>query len=230
VGLTTGILPSSPFDVPLDPDAPEAHQWLVDELSKAEYQASKPTWFEILAGQIRDWLSNLTVGGGGSPPEFGVLAIVIGVVIALVIAFLVFGLPRLNRKSRVTGAIFGEEDERTSVQLRAAADAAAKRGEFDSAIADMFRAIARGLAERAVLTTTPGTTAHDFGQRAGQSFPSRTEQLAAGAQAFDDVRYLGREGTRQQFDELATLERGLRTAKPVLADLRAPQSTIEAPR
>jgi hypothetical protein len=227
VGIATGTLL---FDVPLDPDAPEAHQWLVDELSKAEYQAAKPTWFEILAGQIRDWLTGLTTGGGASPPEFGVLAIVIGIIVALLVAFLVFGLPRINRKSRVTGAIFGEEDERTSVQLRAAADAAAKRGEFDSAIADMFRSIARGLAERSVLTTTPGTTAHDFGQRAGMSFPDRTAQLADGAQAFDDVRYLGRDGTRAQYDELASLERALRTAKPVLGDLRQPHTGIKAPQ
>jgi len=29
-----------PFDVPVDPDAPEARQWLADELSKPQYQAA----------------------------------------------------------------------------------------------------------------------------------------------------------------------------------------------
>jgi hypothetical protein len=137
------------------------------------------------------------------------------VAIALVLAFLVFGLPRINRRSRVTGALFGEEDERSSVQLRAAAEAAAKRGEFEQAIADMFRSIARGLAERSVLTTTPGTTAHDFGVRSGTAFPTLSAELNAAAVSFDDVRYLSKAGTRAQFDELARLEKRVRAAKPV---------------
>ncbi len=211
------IAAKTPLDVPLTPDAPDAHQWLLNELAKAEYQAARPTWLELLANAIIDWLNGLTFGSVSGPPAFGLIAIVAIVIVMLVIAFLVFGLPRINRRSRVTGSIFGDEDERSSAQLRAAAEAAAKRGEFDSAIADLFRAIARNLAERSVLVTTPGTTAHDFGVRSGAAFPAQAAALADAAVAFDDVRYLGKPGTRSQFDDLARLERALRAAKPVFA-------------
>jgi hypothetical protein len=204
-----------PLDVPLDPDAPTAQQWLIDELSKSEYQQARPTWFDTLTDQIANWFQSLSFGGIQGPPAFGLLAIVVLVGIALVLAFLVFGLPRINRRSRVTGALFGEEDERSSVQLRAAAEAAAKRGEFEQAIADMFRSIARGLAERSVLTTSPGTTAHDFGERSGTAFPTLSAELRAAAVSFDDVRYLSKVGTRAQFDELARLEKRVRATKPV---------------
>jgi hypothetical protein len=36
------------------------------------------------------------------------------------------------------------------------------------------------------------------------------------ATAFDEVRYLGREGTQQQFRQVAALERDLRAARPEL--------------
>jgi hypothetical protein len=203
-----------PPGVPLNPDAPTAQQWLIDELSKSEYQQARPSWFDNLTDQIANWFQGLSFGGVEGPPAFGLLVIVVLVAIALVLAFLVFGLPRINRRSRVTGALFGEEDERSSVQLRAAAEAAAKRGDFEQAIADMFRSIARGLAERSVLTTTPGTTAHDFGVRSGTAFPPLSADLSAAAISFDDVRYLDKAGTRAQFDDLASLERRVRAAKP----------------
>jgi hypothetical protein len=209
------VVAGVPFDVPLQPDAPEAQQWLIDELSKPEYLEARPTPFDLLSQQIGDWLQSLTVSGVKGPPTIGLAVIIIVAIGILVVAFFVFGLPRINRRSRVTGALFGEDDERTSVQLRTAAEAAAKRGEFEQAIADMFRAIARGLAERAVLTTMPGTTAHEFGSRSARAFPSLDADLTAAAALFDGVRYLDKPGTQAHFDDLASLERRIRSAKPV---------------
>src|SRR5690606_32969609 len=97
--------------------------------------------------------------------------IVIVIAALLLVAFLIFGLPRLNRRSSVTGSLFGEDDARTAADMRAAAEKAASRGDYALATAEMFRSIARGLAERTVLSTSPGTTAHDFGVRAGRAFP-----------------------------------------------------------
>lgn len=202
------------LSVPVDPDRPEARRLLADELAKQEYQAAKPTWFDQLLGEFNRWINSLQFGGTDSPPAFGML-VVLGVVLALLlIAFLIFGLPRINRRSSVTGSLFGEDDARTAAQIRAAGEQAAERGDYTVAIAEMFRSIARGLAERGVLTTSPGTTAHDFATRAGTAFPPRRDELAASAVAFDDVRYLGGEGSRGQYDLVERLERALRAAKP----------------
>lgn len=203
-----------PFDIPVDPDRPEARRLLAEELAKQEYQAAKPTWWDQLLGQFTDWINSLEFGGSEGPPAFGMLVLLIVIAVLLLIAFLIFGLPRLNRRSTVTGSLFGDDDARTAAQIRAAGEAAAARGDYTLAIAEMYRSIARGLAERTVLTTSPGTTAHDFARRAGVAFPTQAAELASSAIAFDDVRYLGGEGTREQYEMVEKLERKLRSAKP----------------
>jgi len=203
------------LSIPVDPDRPGARRLLADELAKQEYQAAKPTWFDQLLGGIGDWLDSLQFGGSQGPPAFGMLVLLVVVGLLLIIAFLVFGLPRLNRRSSVTGSLFGEDDARTAAQIRSAGEAAAARGDYAVAIAEMYRSIARGLDERTVLSTSPGTTAHDFATRASTVFPTRTDELAASASAFDDVRYLGGAGTREQYELVERLERALRTAKPL---------------
>jgi len=207
--------------VPVDPDADEARRLLLDELSKAEYREAQPTWFDRLAAAIGDWLQSLTVGSAGGPPGIGVLIVILVVVVALVVAFLVFGLPRLATRSRDSGSLFGDDDARDAATIRRAAESAASGGDFALAITEMFRATARGLAERTVLTTSPGTTAHDFAQRAATAFPAFVGPLGDAAASFDQVRYLGREGTRAQYDAIAALERGLREEKPVLETVGA---------
>ena len=204
------------MSVPVDPDAPEARQWLLDELAKSDYRAAQPTWFDRLAAAVRDWFASLNFGGVDGPPELGALLVILAVVAALVIAFFVFGLPRLTRKSAVTGDLFGQHDERDAAAIRRAAETAAAAGDFDLAIAEIFRSTARGLAERTVVTTNPGTTAHDFALRAAVAFPEFADALAAAASSFDGVRYLGRTGTREQYDAMATLERSLGAARPQL--------------
>jgi hypothetical protein len=201
------------FDVPVDPDRPEAHDLLQEELLKSEYLSAKPTWWDQFIAGLNDWMNGLQIGGAQGPPAVGLLVVIVAIAVALLIAFLVFGLPRINRRSRVTGTLFGEDDARTAAQMRSAAEAAASKADYATAIAEMFRSIARGLAERTILTTSPGTTAHDFGSRAAMVFPQQYGELAAAAAAFDDVRYLERPGTQAQYDLVNRLERQLRTTR-----------------
>ena len=96
-------------------------------------------------------------------------------------------------------------------------------GDYSTAIAELFRAIARGMAEREVLTTFPGTTATDFASRSGRVFPAQAERLVTAAQVFDGVRYLDRVGTAEQYATIASLERDLRNARAALeVDLPVP--------
>lgn len=212
--LPAGMLP---VDVPVAPDADEARDLLLEELAKQEYQAAKPTWFDELIRSFTEWLDNLAApAGSGGLPIPGIVVGAVVIVVVLVLAFLLFGMPRLNRRSAITGSLFGEDDARSAAEMRSAAEAAARAGDYSLATAEMFRSIARGLAERTVLTTSPGTTAHDFGARAGRAFPDRTADIEHAAAAFDDVRYLGKDGTQAGYTQIASLERALRTAKPVL--------------
>ena len=203
-----------PWDVPVDPEPPEAKQWLVDELSKPQYQAAKPTLFDQIAKAISDWFASLQIGSVEGPPAFGFGVLLVLVVVGVVVAFLIFGVPRLNRRSRVAGELFGEDDDRSSTDMRRDASAAASRGDYATAIAELFRALARGLAERTIVTVTPGTTARGFAGRAGVTFPLAADRLITAADAFDGVRYLGHAGSAEEYERLVVLEAELRTARP----------------
>ncbi|MCU1524995.1 MAG: hypothetical protein JWO18_1889 [Microbacteriaceae bacterium] len=213
-----------PFDVPVDPDAHQAQDWIVTELSKPEYQAAQPTWFDRLSSAFWNWLSSLTFGTGPAT-QVPVLLIALGVIVAaLVGAFFIFGPPRRGRRSTVTGVLFGEDDRRNAADIRRAAEDAASRGEWTTAIEEMFRSIARGLAERTIVTTNPGSTAQDFAARAAVRLPAFADALASAAAAFDEVRYLGRDGQEETYRRSASLESDLRSARPMLA------SAIGSPR
>ena len=219
----TLALPSRIGDVPVDPDAPDARELLITELAKPEYQAAKPTLFDIIAKAFWDWLNSLTIGTGPGGAPLGLLLLLVIVLVVVGIAFLVFGLPRLNRRSAVAGELFGENDERDAGAIRRDARRAADAGDWATAIAEQFRAIARSLGERTVVTVSPGTTAHDFASRAGVSFPDAGADLRSAAEAFDSVRYLGGLGSRADWESIVDLDGRLERARPAsLAPIGAP--------
>ena len=218
--LPTLPLPALPLpvDVPVDPDGPTAQQWLIDELSKAAYQSAKPTPFDQLVQTIEDWLNSLINGlGSVQVPGIGNLLGVVGLIVGaaiLVIAFLVFGLPRVTRRSAGAGALFAEHDTRDAAAMRRDAERAAASGDYTTAIAELFRALARGLDERTLVSTFPGSTANDLATRAGRVFPDAASRLTLAATTFDGVRYFGATGTAAEWGQLVSLERELRSAKP----------------
>jgi hypothetical protein len=211
-----------PLDVPVDPDAPTARHWLEQELAKAPYQQATPSFLEQLVNGFLDWVDGLFRDlAGAAAPGFGnLLPLVLVVVVAVlgVVAFLVFGVPRINRRSRAGGELFGEDDARDADALRRDALRAASAGDLTTAIAELFRSLARRLDERAIVSTFPGTTAHDVARRAGDSFPAAAGRLDACAADFDAVRYLGRTGGPEQWDRIVALEAELRDARPVRSE------------
>jgi hypothetical protein len=98
--------------------------------------------------------------------------------------------------------------------MRRDAERAAAAGDYTTAIAELFRSIARGLAERTLVATFPGTTAREFARRAAIVFPEVAEALASAALDFDGVRYLDRAGTPEQWAAMVGLEQHLRSARP----------------
>ena len=202
------------LDPPVTPDGPTAQAWVLQELAKSEYAASRPTWFDQVATAVRKWFDSLTTPSVGGIPGLGPLVVVIIIVVVLVVAFLIFGLPRLNRRSRVSGELFGEDDQRTADQILAAARAAAAAGDFSLAVIEGMRATARVLAERTLLTMYPGTTARSFSGQAAALFPAHAQLLERTAAVFDGVRYLGAHGTESEWRDAERLASNLRTAMP----------------
>ncbi|WP_411722105.1 DUF4129 domain-containing protein [Mycetocola sp.] len=210
--VLTGV---SRFDVPVVPDAPEARNWLLEELSKPEYAAARPSLFDQLSQAFFDWLMRLFQPGASVPLDWLPVAIVALVVAGLVAALLIWGLPRVNRRSRPATGLFGDDDRRTATELRSAAAAAASAGNWTLAVLEQFRAVARALAERTIVLVSPGTTAHDFAARASSTFPQASDDLASAADVFDRVRYLGQDGRADDFDRLRRLDNRLQKESPV---------------
>jgi hypothetical protein len=141
-----------------------------------------------------------------------VTVIIIGLIVA---AFIVFGKPRLNRNTARLETLFGSDDRRSASELRDSAAKAFAVGDFDTAIEEIFRALARRLAERTVVRTSPGTTAQDFATRARRRYPEHRNRLAIAARTFDEVRYLGMRGSSESYQQIAALEFELRDLTPV---------------
>jgi len=211
------VTPGWLLAAPLEPDADEARDLLLDELSKLEYAQAQPTWFDLLVQAVLDWFGSLRLGGGGGFP-LGVLLVGLAIVAAAVlVALLVYGLPRFRRRSRVTDELFGESDARTARELRRDAQTAAARGDWRTAIADRYRAIARGLDERTLVSLLPGTTAHAVARQGARTFPDAGAELEAAADLFDGVRYLDRAGDRDGYERVRALDERLVATQPELA-------------
>ncbi|MGP3535424.1 DUF4129 domain-containing protein [Microbacterium sp. RD1] len=205
---------------PLLPDSEDAREWVRRELSDPAYDIAEPTFLDRAARAVAEFFERLLNAqlSGGWGPAVAVGATVV-VVALLVAAIVVWGRPRASARVRRTpgAALFGDADARTAAQLRADAEAAAARGDWDEAIVLRFRALAQGLTERAIVEPPPGQTAQRFARDAARAFPARSSELLAAASAFDDVRYLRRPGTAALYDAVARLDDAVAVGRPHLA-------------
>lgn len=194
--------------VPVDPDAETARQWAIEELSKNQYQEHGPSWISRVwgwLGRLLDHLFNFDFGGN----------LVAAIIVTVLVVGLIFLAVRLTAgpvrrafRNRRTHSVF-EDDSRTSAQMRAAANAAAERGEWNLAVLERFRAIIRSLEERDLISDRPGVTADEAALETGGRFPDVVMEMMAGANRFDAVRYGLGAATRQDDEALRRLDASL---------------------
>ena len=219
--VVVGALTRSAASVPpLTPDGDEARDWAETELSDPVYAAAEPTPLDRIAQAIGDFIDSLFGAqlSGDWGPWVAVIAAAV-VVLVIIAAFLVWGVPRSTGRARVGAEVFGIDEQRSAVELRRDAAARAAKGDWDAAIVLRFRALARGLVERSAVETPPGATVHAFAREAARAFPSSGEELESAAAAFDDVRYLRRPGTEELYRRIAAVDDTVTAARPVLRDL-----------
>ncbi|MCR2793780.1 DUF4129 domain-containing protein [Microbacterium sp. zg.Y625] len=194
-------------EVPLIPDGDEARRWAETELSDPAYAITEPTALDRFAYGVeqffRDLFATELPEGWGPWLAIGVSVLIVALV---VVALAIWGMPRTPARSRTAADLFGETEQRTAAQLRAAAAQHADRGEWDAAVAERFRALARALDERGVVDVAPGATVHAFARDAGAALPALAERLERAASAFDDVRYLRLPGTPELYGAVAAVD------------------------
>lgn len=199
---------------PIAPDPDEARRWAEEELSGALYREAEPTPIDRFARGVAEFIGSIF--SGQVPETLGpwLAAAAIAVVVVLIlIAILIWGRPRRAARSRAPIALFGADETRTADELRADAEAAAARSEWDAAIVLRVRALARGLAERTIIDPQPGATVHRFAADASRAFPEARDDLTAVARSFDDVRYLRRPGSAEAYGAVRSLDQRLASAR-----------------
>lgn len=199
---------------PVTPDAPEAREWLRRELANQAYLQAKPTPFDDAAAAVRRLFESLTAPGVNGAGWVLIVIAAIVVVAIVAIAFVVYGAPRRRRRRTAQSTVFGDDDLRTAEELRLLAARARARGEWDLAVVEGFRALARALAERTIISVVPGTTAREVAVRIGNAFDDRQRSAGDAASAFDSVRYLGRHASEADADAIAALDAALRHERP----------------
>lgn len=203
-----------PLTPPLTPDSDEARGLLAGELSKPQYRVEPPNWFDELMSNFVNWIMSLLGGGDGTLNWIFLTVLVLIVAALIVFAFLVFGKPSLNRRSRVTGDLFGVAETRTAEELRAASQKAAQRGDWNEAYVLRFRALARSLNERTIVQHSPGTTAKQFARLASRALPELTQGFEQASDVFDLVRYLGGVADEQRYAQLVELDERAEQLRP----------------
>lgn len=172
-------------DVPATPDASQAREAAERELARQEYQAQETLW-----ARLWRWIMEHLDPGNvmvGAPRWLSILIIVVVLALTAVLVFLLSRITRV-RRARTNRALFADDD-RSSTTLTRAADDAAGRGDWATAVVERFRAIIRSLDERGALEDYPGMTAHEAATIAAAVVADLADDLHRAGALFDAVRY-----------------------------------------
>jgi hypothetical protein len=198
----------------------EAAQRAATELLDPQYE--KESLLDLIYRRVMQFIGDLVDAATGGGAAGGVIAAAVIVLILLSVIVLVgWQLRRTSRrKALVPGGVFGEQ-AMTAAEHRRAAEGLAAEGRWAEAVRERFRAIARDMEERALVSGMPGRTATELAAEAAASLPAFAAELSAGARSFDDVTYGGVAGSRAAYDAMTSLDTRLQQARPVLAAVAA---------
>jgi len=187
---------------------------LIEELARPEYQQRRDG--ESALTRLWRWFADLFEGAPGiGLPPLSVLLLIVGIVVAVVLlARYVAGPIRLSHERR-GGAVVDEDDARTAAQMRQAAKAAAREGEWSLAVTERFRAVVRGCEERVILDERSGRTAQEAATDASARLPEVASVLSDAARLFDAVLYGARPATEADYLLTERLDDGVQAAKPM---------------
>ncbi|RRD24435.1 DUF4129 domain-containing protein [Actinomyces bowdenii] len=218
------------IEVPATPQADEARQAAEIELSRPIYDQR-----EGLLARLWAWLRSLLEDGqlvAGAPPWVSTAIMVLCAALIIAALVLILRLARritLPAKAGTQGdALFG--DDRDSEDLTRAADAAASRADFATAVVERFRAIIRSLDERGLIEEYPGMTADESVPLAARSLGDCEiiTRLGQGAELFDAVRYGRVEPSSQQDEWMRGLARDVTGARAPRARATAAPALAES--
>ena len=213
-------------DAPATPGAQEARE-------AAEAELAKPAYHPVpnLLGRLWRWLVehlDPTTAIPGIPPLLSGLIVLLVLVTCVVLLVVLLRRFRPVGRSRRAARLF--DDERDARALARAADAAAERGDWDTAVVERFRAIIRSLDERGALEDYPGMTAHEAATIAAAVVVDLADDLHRAGALFDAVRYGEVVSTPEQDAWMRELAEAVRRTRPAPRPAPAPAPAIGGPQ
>ena len=181
-----------PADIPVELGREEARELARRELTDPSYDAEPPLVQQVVEWvieRIQDLISR-TAGVLSGSVALRLLVVVLGLVIAVVL----LRMGPLARRGTRSDPLFPAE-RRTAAEYRAAAEAAASRQDWSTAVIERYRAVVVGFEERGLLDPRPGRTADEAAAEAGAVLPGLVHDLTRGSVTFDGLRYGGHAAT-----------------------------------
>jgi hypothetical protein len=179
------------------------------ELSKSIYHRnSEPFpvravhWVSRLIDRVLDDALKHSPGG-----SLGALALVIVIVAFVIVVIWRVGLPQRNA---AVGVVLAAGSEVSAAEHRERSEAAASSGDWQTAVVERMRAVARELEERGILDRRAGRTAIELAKEAGNLLPLAAEDLRGAAEAFNHVAYGGGGGSRTTLALVISADDGVR--------------------
>jgi Domain of unknown function (DUF4129) len=158
------------------------------ELSKAIYHRQGDPLPVRAVKAVAHWLSSV-LSGVGTASSGGVGIAVLLLIALLVVVVIWRRVGPLRRSASAAGVVLPAGRTLTAAEHRALAEAAAARGDHETAVLEQMRAVVRGLEERGVIEPRPGRTAAEVARDGGSGLPGASPVLIAAARTFDDVVY-----------------------------------------
>ena len=216
-----------PGEVPVDPDADQAREWLTGELSRNVYAEARPGLLERVWKAVTEWLDELSDGFQGLDAGPGTL--VLGLAAAAVIAVLVLVVrPRFNRAAKQKADVFVNDVVEAAQNHRDRAARAAAAQRWDEALAERFRAMVRSAEERVIFEARPARTAAEAGAALAAAFPGSRSDIMWLGRRFDEVRYGTLHASAEDCRRAAALDAALEDARPVPQS--SPEPVMAAPQ
>jgi hypothetical protein len=200
---------------------------LLDELAKAEYHEQRDLLTELLGWLVRELGSLRAPASLGHPWLMLLLVVAIAAAVAIVARIVGGPVARRPMRSRERGVLLDEL--RSAAELRVEAAALAGRGDWTGAILARFRALARALEERTVLTASPGRTAREIAIGAARRLPGLGDRLMWAAQLFDALAYADQSGDEAGYTAVTELDESVSRTVPVRPSTPAPLSAGAVP-
>lgn len=206
------------FDVPVEPDAETAREWVERELESIDHNQS-----ESLLSKLLSWLndtlnlfSSIDFGAANAPV---LVAVLVALIIAVALSLRFIGPIRRRSAARAKSVEVLEDDPRSAAEMRAAASAAAASGDWTGALLDSYRATIRGMEERIIIDARDGRTAYEAAVDGGAALPTLARDLRRASALFDAVCYGHTTAAEDSYRTVADVEASVRAAKPAALEL-----------